>query len=171
MKLRFALFLTLFATSFAMVFSSVSWAADSGCGLGSVIIQKNSKGLQLLSMTTNSFLFTQPLGITSGTSGCSSSGIVQNDRQIEYFVEVNHDDLSREMAQGSGEKLKTLAALHGCMSSESQSTFGAFTQKSYSKIVTSASTPASEIVQNLRAEMTANGEIAQACEMAKTSSL
>lgn len=167
MKLRTLIVLTLIAT----VLSGEAWAGDSGCGLGNVIIQKNSKGLQLLSMTTNSWFFTQPLGITSGTSGCSSSGIVQNDRQIEYFVEVNHDDLTREMAQGTGEKLKTLAALHGCMSNNSQLVFGGMTQKSYGKIVTSATIPASEIVQNLRTEILANQEVSKACEMAQVSSL
>ncbi|MGZ5280029.1 MAG: DUF3015 family protein, partial [Pseudobdellovibrionaceae bacterium] len=97
---------TVIFTFLTLIVSSVL-AGDAGCGLGSVIIQKNSKLLQLLAMTTNHSLFTQPLGITSGTSGCSSSGIVMNDKQMEYFVEVNHRDLSREMAQGQGEKLNT----------------------------------------------------------------
>lgn len=151
--------------------SSVSFAGDSGCGLGAVVIQKNSKLLQLLSLTTNQVLFTQPLGITSGTSGCSSSGIVKNDQQMEYFVEVNHDDLTREMAQGRGEKLSTLAVLNGCKSSESQAAFAQMTQKSFGKIIPAAGTPAPEMVQNLRKEISASNELAKACEFAQVSSL
>jgi hypothetical protein len=164
MKLVLAAVLTIFtAGAFA--------AGDSGCGLGSMVISKNSKGLQLLSLTTNASFFSQGFGITSGTSGCSSSGIVQNDRQIEYFVEVNHDDLTREMAQGDGEKLKTLAALNGCMTTQSQRIFGQFTQKSYGKIIPAANTGATQMVSNLRNEMQQSKEIADACEMAKVSSL
>lgn len=163
MKAVLVAVLTLVATA--------AFAGDSGCGLGSVVISKNSKGLQLLSLTTNGSFFSQAFGITSGTSGCSSSGIVQNDRQMEYFVEVNHDDLTREMAQGDGEKLKTLAALNGCMTSQSQKVFGQFTQRSYGKIVPAAGTAATEMVSNLRNEMQQSEEVAKACEMAKVSSL
>lgn len=138
-------------------------AGDSGCGLGSVIIQKNSKGLQLLSMTTNSFFFTQPLGITSGTSGCSSSGLVSNDKEIQYFVEVNQDDLSREMAVGQGEKLETLASLSGCKTAEAKSAFAQMTQKSYENIYTDLDVTPQSMIQNLQAEMIKNKQVGQLC--------
>lgn len=142
------------------------FAADSGCGLGSVVIQRNSKVLQLFSMTTNSFLLTQPLGITSGTSGCSAQGLVQNDQQIEYFVEVNHEDLSREMAQGSGEKLSVLAQLNGCVTPEAQAAFASMTQTSFNKILPSAQTSATVMVQNLKKEAQADQKTAQMCKIA-----
>ena len=144
--------------------SSFSFAAgDSGCGLGSLIISKNTKVLQLLSMTTNSFFFTQPLGITFGTSGCSSRGLVMNDKQIQYFVEINQEELSREMAQGHGEKLATLALLKGCISQDSQKAFAGFTQSSYSQILPTANTSATDIVQNLNSEMAGHTELAHMC--------
>lgn len=139
------------------------FAGDSGCGLGSIIIQKNTKGLQLLSMTTNSFFFTQPLGITSGTSGCSSRGLVMNDKEVQYFVEVNQEDLSREMAQGHGEKLATLAQMKGCSTEGAQKAFGQFTQSSYTRIFPSASTSPADMVKNLNNEMTSQGDLAQLC--------
>ncbi|MEZ0391680.1 MAG: DUF3015 family protein [Pseudobdellovibrionaceae bacterium] len=143
-----------------------AFAGDAGCGLGSVIIQKNSKGLQLLAMTTNGSFLTQAFGITSGTSNCSSNGIVQNERQIEYFVEINHDDLSREMAQGKGEKLNTLAVLHGCQTSEAQSAFADMTQTSFEKIVPSAETKADAMIQNLKSEMAQNQKVTGLCQVA-----
>ena len=152
-------------------FLGTAQAGDSGCGLGSLVIQRNSKGLQILSLTTNSSFFSQGFGITSGTSGCSASGIVKNDQQMEYFVEVNHDDLTREMAQGEGEKLKTLAVLNGCKTSQSQKIFAEMTQKSYGKIIPEASTPAPEMVQNLRKEVQSSQEVSKACELAQVSSL
>lgn len=141
-------------------------AGDAGCGLGSMIISKNTKGLQLLAMTTNHSFLTQPLGITSGTSGCSSSGIVQNDRQIEYFVEVNQEDLSREMSQGQGEKLSTLAVLHGCQTTEAQKAFAHMTQNSFEKIVPAPQVKPGVMVQNLKSELTQNQQVAGLCQVA-----
>ncbi|NUN05062.1 MAG: DUF3015 family protein [Bdellovibrio sp.] len=138
-------------------------AGDAGCGLGSVIISKNSKGLQLLAMTTNGSLLTQPLGITSGTSGCSASGLVMNEKEVQYFVEVNQEELSREMAQGHGEKLYTLASMKGCSNEVSQKAFGTFTQNSYSRILPAANTSAVDMVQNLNSEFSTQGDLAQLC--------
>ncbi len=152
--------------AFLTLIVSHAFAGDAGCGLGSVIIQKNSKGLQLLAMTTNSSFLTQPLGITSGTSGCSASGIVQNDKQMEYFVEVNHSDLSREMAQGQGEKLNTLAALNGCATPEAQAAFAGMAQGSFDKIVPSADVKPVDMVQNIKAQAAADAKVARLCQVA-----
>jgi len=156
---------TMIITFLTLIVSS-AFAADAGCGLGSMIIQKNSKVLQLFAMTTNQTLLTQPLGITSGTSGCSASGIVMNDKQMEYFVEVNHSDLSREMAQGQGEKLNTLAALNGCATAEAQAAFAGMTQSSFDKIVPSADVKPTEMVRNLKAQAAADSKVANLCQVA-----
>ena len=78
---------------------------DAGCGLGSMIIQENTKVMQILAATTNGTFGSQTFGITFGTSGCSASGIVKNDKQIQYFVEVNQEELMREMAKVTAKKL------------------------------------------------------------------
>lgn len=134
--------------------STVSFAGDAGCGLGSMIISKNSKLLQLFALTTNGSSFSQAFGITSGTSNCSASSIVMNDKQIEYFAESNQIDLTREMAQGQGEKLNTLAALYGCTD---KTAFAKLTQGSFSQIVTHENIPAHEMVKNLTHAVTSNG--------------
>ncbi|MCB0370154.1 MAG: DUF3015 family protein [Bdellovibrionales bacterium] len=142
---------------------SYSFAGDSGCGLGSMIISKNTKLLQLFSLTTNNSSFSQPLGITFGTSGCSANGIVMNEKQVQYYVEVNQEDLSREMAQGHGEKLETLALLKGCQSPASQKAFAGFTQSAYAQIIPHANTNATEMVHNLNQEMAQQAELNQLC--------
>ena len=86
------------------VMSATTMAGDAGCGLGGMLIKSNTKLLQLFAVTTNGTFFSQTLGITFGTSDCSAKGLVLNDKQIQYFVEVNHSDLIREMAQGYGSK-------------------------------------------------------------------
>lgn len=138
---------------------SVSMAAgDAGCGLGSMIITKNSKLMQLFAATTNGSFGSQTFGITFGTSNCSASGIVQNDKQIQYFVEVNQAELTREMAQGHGEKLSTLAALNGCASDSQINSFSAKAQSSFSSIVPSAKTSAVDFVNNMK-----SASVADAC--------
>lgn len=156
----------VFATTVAamvMVSSSAFAAGDAGCGLGSLIISRNSKLLQLFALTTNGSSFSQGFGITSGTSNCSSSGLVMADKQIEYFVEVNQEELSREMAQGHGEKLSTLALLKGCTTQASQQAFAGFAQSSYSQILPAANTNAADMVQNLNSEMAGQAELNQMC--------
>ncbi len=128
--------------------STSAFAADSGCGLGSVIISKNAKVQQLLSMTTNSFFLTQPLGITFGTSNCSSSAIVKNDEELRIYVKSNQKELLQEMAKGEGERLEALAMLYGC-TGEKAKLFSASTQTNYAMIVTSQEITAEEILTNI----------------------
>ncbi|WP_413585986.1 DUF3015 family protein [Bdellovibrio sp. HCB274] len=145
------------------LFSANAFAGDAGCGLGSMIITKNSKGLQLLALTTNGSFLSSFFGITSGTSGCSSSGIVMNDKEVQYFVEVNQKELSREMAQGHGQLLATLAEMKGCANTQAQAAFGSFTQNSYSNIIPAANTSAADMVSNLNNELAGQKDLQNLC--------
>lgn len=149
-----------------LLVGSLSFAGDAGCGLGSMIISKNSKLLQLFAVTTNHSFWSQEFGITSGTSGCSASGIVMNDKETQYFVEVNQQDLTRQMAQGQGEKLDTLGVLQGCKTPEARVAFAKSTQASFSQIVTKDDIAATEFVQNLKQVTQANSELGKVCQFA-----
>ncbi len=135
---------------------SLAHAGDAGCGLGSMIITSNGKLTQLLAVTTNHATGTQTLGITFGTSNCSARGIVQNDKQIQYFVEVNQEELTREMAQGHGEKLSTLAALNGCASDSQVSSFNTQAQSNFKTIVPSSKISAIDFVNNMKSTSVAS---------------
>lgn len=137
-------------------------AQDSGCGAGGYIIQKNSKVLQLLAVTTNHSFLSQEFGITSGTSGCSASGIVMNDRAAEYFAEVNLKDITREMAQGKGEKLSAFTALYGC-SVKGQKDLSDVLQKDFDQYVSHSEISAKELVQNVHQGIKSNPELSKEC--------
>jgi hypothetical protein len=141
---------------FTLLLGSTAMAADAGCGLGSLIIKQNTKVMQLLAATTNGSFGSQTFGITFGTSGCSASGIVANDKQIQYFVEVNQEELTREMAQGRGEKISTLAALNGCATPAQISAFNAKAQESFKTIVPAAKTTAVDFVSNMKSSAVAD---------------
>lgn len=127
--------------------ANLAQAQDSGCGLGSMVIQENTKVMQVLAYTTN--VTTQPFAISTGTSNCKSQQIVRNDKAIQYFTEANQADLSREIAQGQGEKLQTLASLYGCRG-DAQRAFATQAQASYSVIVPSSDVTAEAMVRNMK---------------------
>ena len=133
-----------------LLLGSFAYAGDAGCGLGGMLIKSNAKLPQLAATFLNGTFGSQTFGITFGTSGCSASGIVKNDKQIQYFVEVNQAELTREMAQGRGEKINTLAALNGCMTQEQISAFNTKAQSSFKTIVPDAKTTAVDFVNNMK---------------------
>jgi len=142
-----------------MISSSVFATGDAGCGLGSLIISKNSKLLQLFALTTNGSFGTQTFGITSGTSNCSASGIVMNDKQQELFVENNYQRIIVEMVQGSGPTLSAFSHALGC-SGEKSADFGSYTQKNYSEIMKQGDTSQGllkEIKSRLKSEPSFSG--------------
>lgn len=144
------------ALLFTLLASSVTFANDAGCGLGSLVMTKNTKLMQLFAATTNGTSASQTFGITSGTSNCSASGLVKNDMQIQYFVEVNQEELMRDMAQGHGEKITTLAALNGCMTEEQITAFNAKAQLEFTTIVPAPKTTAVDFVSNLKSSAIAD---------------
>ena len=156
MKLGFLLAAAL------LVFGTQAKAQDAGCGLGSMIITENTKLMQLLATTTNGATFSQAGGITTGTSGCKAQNFVMREKAVHYFAEVNKDDLSREMAQGEGEKLTTLASLYGCEGNARQD-FARAMQSGYDRIIPAADTKVTDMVQNIHREVKANAVLAKGC--------
>jgi len=151
---------------FVTFISLSSYAAgDAGCGLGSMIISKNSKGLQLLALTTNNSFFTQPLGITSGTSGCSSSGLVMKDKEIQYYVEVNQSEITRQMSMGQGDKVETLASLYGCQTDNAKRTFIEVSRTEFGKIQPSGHVKPNEFIENLNQVINENSVRLADCHM------
>jgi len=111
-----------------------------GCGLGKLAWadyeHQKDIGPQVMMATTNGTFGSTTFGISSGTSGCTSSGKVMTEREVTMFAEVNFESLAQEMAQGQGEHLASLATLLG-VPAEYQPTFYAMTQEKYTKLIQS----------------------------------
>ncbi|NIX58921.1 MAG: DUF3015 domain-containing protein [candidate division Zixibacteria bacterium] len=149
-------------------FSSPIWAAgygESGCGLGSLIFNKSSDHrspvIQILSATTNGTFGNQTFGITTGTSNCQDS-LMKAEVEREVFATANHNTLVKEMAEGEGESLNTLASLYGC-SQDSYSDFGSMTQNNFSEIVKGESTSTKDILNSLKQQIIDNEKLSQSC--------
>lgn len=89
-------------------------ASNTGCGLGTILWGNNADGSimsQSLQATTNGTFGNQTFGITSGTLGCNQPAkFAASERMIE-FTAANLDNLAKDIAQGQGESLETLAEL------------------------------------------------------------
>ncbi len=140
--------------------SAAAQANDSGCGLGGLAIQRNTKLSQLVSMTLNYSTLTQFFGITSGTSNCSANGIVFNDKEATVFAEANLPNLKIEMARGEGENLSAFAEILGC---KSTSTFGAMTRRQYENIFPNADVTTENFLKSIRNEIGHDEALKSSC--------
>ncbi len=138
--------------------------ANADCGPGPLVVQ-NNKGMLIQSFgaTTNAtFLPTQTFAITSGTSGCSNSGIVNRDAEQRFFLAVNLDNISQQMAQGGGSHLNSLAGLLGCPV-ELYPRFARFTRRNFAALVPVEGAQPAELLTHLKREMRNDPQFAGGC--------
>jgi len=87
----------------------------AGCGLGSLVFQKQPGKIQILAATTNNIVFPQTSAITTGSSNC-----IDDERgYAANYIKVNHEALKTDIARGEGETLIGLAVVLKCQNSSS----------------------------------------------------
>ncbi len=151
-----------------LFFSSFSYAAllgDSGnerCGVGSMIF-KNGQSIcsQVSENSTNQF-FGETFSVTTGTSGCSNSGLTSVPQEELLYVNANYEDLLLEMSQGQGEVLEGLAATMGC-AGISSAEFGAFSKSNFQSIKTNKNMQPNEFLIRFRDAARTNTKLNQSC--------
>jgi hypothetical protein len=134
---------------------------DAGCGLGAQLFKENRPVDQILAATTNGSFGTQTFGITTGTLGCSSGGLIKSSREREVFTASNLRVLESELAAGKGEYAASLAALSGCQAAP----FEAFAKARYEKLFPSDKTSSSEFLIHLDQELSSDSAMAKACTL------
>ncbi len=153
----------LLSAALLIALQTPSYAADSssGCGLGWMLLPKNS----LVSSFTRTLInttFLNTVGMTLGTSGCAKHSIVQQEQRSLHFVEANRDRLATEMALGQGEYLAAFADTLGC-DWQAMAEFGKMAQSQYKEIVPSAATSAQDMLINVKMQMRATPALAATC--------
>ncbi|MEO6823273.1 MAG: DUF3015 domain-containing protein [Nitrosospira sp.] len=138
----------------------------AGCGLGSIVFQNAQKrGVeQILAATTNGIFGSQTFGITFGTSNCGDHGLVKLSKEREVFAQENYTSLVKEMAQGKGENLSTLASLYQCPAAKHQE-FGAMVQNKFDTLVSSDQTTSTELLSQLEKQITGHPTLANSCNI------
>jgi len=132
---------------------------DAGCGLGSLLFTEDKPVHQILAATTNGTFGNQTFGITTGTLGCSSGGLIKASKEREVFTATNYRALERELAAGKGQYVSSLAALSGCKTEE----FTSFAKARYEKLIPSEKTSPAELLSNLDKEIAADSAMSKAC--------
>lgn len=155
--------LTVGAAALLIAGSAHAQYGMAGCGLGSMLFSgDNSTVKQILAATTNGTFASQTFGISSGTSNCTSGGVVRAEREQAAFAEVNFQDLKANMAAGGGEFLTSFATLLGCEDS-SKSAFAKMSQDKFETIVPSTSTTPIQMLVAVKTEIKASASLAASC--------
>lgn len=146
----------LVTIAIAVLFGFAAQAEDQsvGCGLGYKVAPENT----LISTTTRASTnaYTQPFGVTTGTSGCAKHTIVKKDKEPVYFAEANFDNLSIEMAHGEGQYLTGFAHALSCQDG-SVDAFAQFTKANYEQIFNNAHGP-HDMLNNLQTVLKNKGQ-------------
>jgi hypothetical protein len=134
---------------------------DAGCGLGSMLFKEQKPVHQIVAATTNGSFGNQTFGITTGTLGCTSGGLVKASKEREVFVATNIRALEKELAAGKGQYASSLAALSGCGAKSEE--FLSLTKARYEKLFPAGSTAPAELLKNLDKEIAADASLSKAC--------
>ena len=136
-----------------MVAATAGFAAaddDIGCGLGTKVWE-GEKGIvpKVLGATTNGTFGNQTFGITFGTLGCSSEGVITADARLRMFAGANLDNLARDMAQGQGETLDAFAQLMNVQDADKPAFFR-FTKAHFGELFADDDATAGEMIASLQ---------------------
>jgi hypothetical protein len=150
------LFLTVPVFSKELKVVSKDSYGSAGCGLGSLVFGNEPGAVQIFAATTNGTFGSQTFGITTGTSNCGTGVITTSENSnLTKFVENNLDNLSKEIAQGQGESLNTLAELLK-VPAEGRSAFNKTLQSHYSSIFPNEHVVVAGVINNIIAVTSAN---------------
>ena len=133
----------------------------AGCGLGAVVFGSNPGMIQVLAATTNGTFASQTFGITTGTSECGG-GVVKVQSEQKIYAYNNFGQLQKEIAQGRGERLQTLAYLMGCNAKTVES-FSTVAQKNYGNIFAGETTDSDVMLDRVRAAAKSDAVLSAQC--------
>ena len=140
-------------------FSNAMADQDIGCGLGSMLFAgKDGKAVKVLGATTNGTSGNQTFGITFGTLGCDGTGPVTSSAKIAQFIDGNMEQLARDMSQGEGETLSTLAEIWG-VQDQDKAAFNALAQSQFATVFTSENVTSQTVLENLNSVVASDASL------------
>ncbi|MDR2401272.1 MAG: DUF3015 domain-containing protein [Deferribacteraceae bacterium] len=100
-----------------LVFCGVASASqmNTGCGLGTMLLgdKKDTKLMQILITCTNGTTTNQSIGITLDIDAfkCKKTSSWASNKTVEEFVQANMDSIVRDVAQGEGDTITSIAQI------------------------------------------------------------
>ncbi len=138
--------LTIAAISTLAISAHAERNLNTGCGLGSMIIDnQNTVAKQVIAATLNGLSGNQTFGITTGTMGCEKPTLLVSN-EVETFVADNMDNLATDIAAGQGETLDTLA---GMMGVKDKAAFASKLKANFDKIYTSEHVTSAKVIDQI----------------------
>lgn len=131
-----------------MLFSVSSFAAQygsAGCGLGSMVFEKDNTWWKQVFAHTLNASFSQSFAITLGTMNCDSP-TPGKIAQVEAYIEANKMALANDIAKGNGETISGLSKVYGC---NDTAAFGKALQTNYKTIYPSSDVGTNEVATNV----------------------
>ena len=133
---------------------------DAGCGLGSILFEgKSGAAPKILAATTNGTYGNQTFGITSGTLGCQSDGVISSNARLSMFMGTNSERLARDMSIGHGESLDVLANLMN-IKTEDKGAFFQAAKVNFGKIFAPENQTAGQVLAALQQVMAKDAVLA-----------
>lgn len=133
---------------------------DVGCGLGTMVWAGQSGVIpKILAVTTNGTSANQLFGITSGTLGCKSDGVIDSRAKLSMYMGTNAERLARDMSVGHGESLNVLADLMG-VQAEHKAAFFQAAKANFGKIFAPENQTAGQVLSSLRDVMAKDAVLA-----------
>jgi hypothetical protein len=146
---KLAVFVVAVFTVMGFVGIAIADQNNYGCGLGSMMF-KDKDGLmsQTCAATFNGLCANQLFGITSGTLNCEKPMSLASNKKLNTYVADNMDNLAKDIAQGNGEYLDTLAVLMEVPEGE-RGNFYSRLQTNFSHIYTSENITHVDVLNNI----------------------
>lgn len=133
-----------------------STADSSGCGVGTILFEgQQGVAPQVLAVTTNGIYGNGTFGITSGTLGCNSDGVVASPAAVRLVTASSLDVLSAEVAQGEGETLDAIGVLFGVEEAD-RAHFKTAMKNNFDTVFASADVTADDVVAGMTEVMVAD---------------
>lgn len=141
--------------------SSVAMAdGDVGCGAGTILWAGQSGVIpKILAATTNGTFGNQTFGITTGTLGCQSGGVISSRVRLSMYTGSNIEKLARDMSVGQGESLNVLADLMGVQAQDKPAFFQA-TRSHFGEIFAPQNQTAGQVLNSLQDVMARDAQLA-----------
>ena len=164
---KFSLFLVvgLIAISFSQ---GEAFAAHKRCGLGSKLFGKKKTVLSQSSEISTNNLSSGDTSITYGTSGCKHDGhyIIKgfgmNETDQLDYVDSNFEELTLQMAQGSGEYVDGLAYAMGCPR-DVYPAFQSMIHTQYESIAGATDSTPMSVLNQAKKSVTSDPTLSKAC--------
>ena len=158
----------LFASLLAVTSARAVAEAPGGpnCGWGNMLFKGHS-GMpsHFVASTTNGTSGNATFGMTSGTNGCSTSGVLTYGGKPMLVLSGIMDELSEDMAKGEGEALTTYAVVLG-VAPEDRAHFAAVTQAHFSEIFSAADVNEQQVHEATLAVLKADARLAKYAKQA-----